>query len=301
MSPQRPNLGARLWQLICRAPILPGFALCLTLLGIVVACNPDSRNGQAKRQVVDLPTPLPVFVTSQALQTATASPLALVAAAPLPPTSIPPPTPSTTPILAAPVAAPLPPSAPEPRLLLDQRFVDKQPGWPDDQQSTAWFENGVYRLAPRAAGRHVAVGAPIPGVFRDVQASATFHKVGGPPGGGYGLILRDQGPGPRDGRDQGGRYYVLEIGDRGEVGIFRRDVDHWTDLVPFTPSPAVKPGGESNSLTARAIGSRLSLLVNGAPVADFVDTTLTEGSLGIYVAGDGNDVVLEQVRFEALN
>ena len=113
--------------------------------------------------------------------------------------------------------------------------------------------------------------------------------------------MRDQGPGPRDGREQGGRYYVLEVGDRGEVGIFRRDVDRWTDLVPFGPSPAVKPGGESNSLTARAIGPRLSLLVNGAPVAEFTDTTLTEGGVGIYVAGDGNDVVLEQARFEALN
>ena len=117
MSTERPGLGARLWQLICREPILPIFALCLILLGIVIAFNPDSRYSKAKRQVADLPTPLPVFVTIQALQTATASPLALVAVTPLPPrvivqpptigvlppTPIPPPTPSMTPILAAPV------------------------------------------------------------------------------------------------------------------------------------------------------------------------------------------------------
>jgi hypothetical protein len=314
MSAERPGLATRLWQLFCREPVLPVFAFCLVLLGIVIVFNPDSHHNKGKRQTAEQPTPLPVFVTSQALPAPTASPAAIVAAtAPPPrvivqpptslalsPTPAPAPTASTTPIAAAPVSTP-PPVPSGPRLLLDEHFANNQRGWPDDRQSTAWFENGAYRLAPRTVGRHVAVGAPIPGVLRDVQASATFHKVGGPPGGGYGLIVRDQGPGPRDGREQGGRYYVLEVGDRGEVGIFRRDVDHWTDLVPFGPSPAVKPGGESNSLTARAIGPRLSLLVNGAPVAEFTDATLPEGGVGIYVAGDGYVVVLEQVRFEALN
>jgi hypothetical protein len=313
MNAERPGLAVRLWRLICREPVLPVFAFCLVLLGLVILFNPDSQQNRGKRQTAAEPTPLPVLATSQALQDATpvASPAALVAATAPPPrvvvqpaTAVPSPArPAAPPATPVPAAAPTtgPTAEPTPRLLLDERFADNQHGWPNDRQSTAWLDQGAYRLAVRTPGRHVAVGAPIPGTFRDVEASATFHKVGGPPGGGYGLILRDQGPGPRDGRDQGGRYYVLEVGDRGEVGIFRRDVDHWTDLIPFGPSTAVKPGGESNSLTARAVGPRLTLLVNGVRVADFVDTAIAEGGVGVYVAGDGNEVVLERAVFEALN
>jgi hypothetical protein len=326
MNAERPGLGARLWQLISREPVLPVFAFCLALLAFVVIVNPDSQHNKAKRQTAVEPTALPVLATSQALQLATAvpTPAAVVAATAPPPrvvvqppspaaaaptraaTAVPPtePTAPPAPTSAAPPAAgpaTAPTAEPTPRLLLDERFADNQRGWPNDRQSTAWLDQGAYRLAVRTPGRHVAVGAPIPGSFRDVEASATFHKVSGPPGGGYGLIVRDQGPPPRDGREQGGRYYVLEVGDRGEVGIFRRDVDHWTDLVPFAPSNAVKAGGESNSLTARAVGPRLTLLVNGVRVADYVDTLLNEGGVGIYVAGDGNEVVLERAVFEALN
>ena len=48
------------------------------------------------------------------------------------------------------------------------------------------------------------------------MVSATFRKTGGPPGGGYGLVIRDQGPAPRDGVNQNDEAYVMEAGDQGE-------------------------------------------------------------------------------------
>ena len=107
--------------------------------------------------------------------------------------------------------------------------------------------------------------------------SATFRKVGGPPGGGYGIIVRDQGPGSHDGAQQGGSYYVLEVGDRGEVGIWRREEDRWVDIVPWTASTAVRGGNAENELSVNATGSYLSLRVNGAEVASRTDTALREG------------------------
>jgi hypothetical protein len=218
--------------------------------------------------------------------------------------------PETTPRLglsatdrAAPSAAvPSTPSvAASPRTILTEDFADNSRGWPDDPQATAWVADGGYHLSARHPDRFVAIGAPLTESLRDVIMTATFRKVGGPPGGGYGLIVRDQGPGPRDGITQGGRYYVLEAGDRGELGIWRRDGDRWIELLPWTASAAVRPGDVANELTVQAIGPRLSFVVNGADVASLEDPTLEDGSVGIFVGGDLNEVVLERLIVQTPN
>ena len=140
----------------------------------------------------------------------------------------------------------------------------------------------------------MAIGASLTESLRDVVVTATFRKVGGPPRGGYGVIVRDQGPSPRDGLNQGGRYYVLAAGDRGEVGIWRREGDHWVDLVPWTQSEAVRPGGAVNELMVQAVGQRLIFLVNETEVANLVATDLQGGEVGIFVGGDLNEVLLDQ-------
>src|SRR5262249_44148932 len=136
---------------------------------------------------------------------------------------------------AVPTSPPSPPPAPAFAPVLDERFTNNQRGWPDNQQSTAWLANGLYHLNVRAPGRFVSVGAPGLQSSGDVEVTGRFRKVGGPPGGGYGLIVRDQGPDPRDGLNQGGRYYVLEVGEGTQFGIWRRENDHWVDLIVFTP------------------------------------------------------------------
>ena len=39
-----------------------------------------------------------------------------------------------------------------------------------------------------------------------------------------------------------------EVGDKGEVGIWRREGDRWIDLLPWTRSDAVKPGNSTNDV-----------------------------------------------------
>jgi hypothetical protein len=185
------------------------------------------------------------------------------------------------------------------RTVLDERFASNQRNWPNNPQSTAWFADGAYRLYARRPGDFVAIGVPGIGPLRDVAVTATFRKVGGPPGGGYGIIVRDQGPGPRDGVNQLGRFYIFEVGDRGEFGIWRRDGDRWIDIVPWTRSEAVRPGGEPNQLEVLAFGSQLAFTVNGTRVATQTDATLTEGTVGIFVGGDLNEVVIERLHIIA--
>jgi hypothetical protein len=189
------------------------------------------------------------------------------------------------------------PVQPPPRVLLDERFVDNRRGWPDNSGATAWLTGEGYRLAARWPGQFVAVGARLANPVWDVTVTVSFRKVGGPPGGGYGVILGDQGPGPRDGLYQGGRYYVLEVGDRAELGIWRYDNDHWVDLIPWVKSSRVHPGSEPNEVQARVDGTRLVLVVNGTQVASIEDggMVLPVGDVGVFVGGDGNDVLLEHL------
>jgi hypothetical protein len=178
--------------------------------------------------------------------------------------------------------------------VLDERFADNRHSWPDDPRSTGWFGEGGYHLFARYPTRFVAIGAPIAEPLRDGVVTGIFHKVGGPPGGGYGLIVRDQGPGPRDGLQQGGRYYVLEVGDRGEFGIWRREEDRWIDLIPWTPTAAVRPGSATNELMVQAIGQHMTFSINGIQVASQVVTPERDGRIGVFAGGDLNEVVVDR-------
>jgi hypothetical protein len=152
----------------------------------------------------------------------------------------------------------------------------------------------------RRPGEFVAVGLLADRHLRDVLVTATFHKTGGPPGGGYGLILRDQGPGPRDGLNQLGRYVVVEVGDRGEIGMWRRDNDQWIDLLPWTASASVRPLTAQNVIAFRVVGDQFTLSVNGTEVATRTDATLPDGGAGVFVGGDDNQAVLTELALQTI-
>jgi hypothetical protein len=183
------------------------------------------------------------------------------------------------------------------RVSLDETFVEPASGWPNDPTGTGWYTASGYQLEARDPGKFVAIDAPSTDAFHDGSLSARFHKRGGPPGGGYGLILADQGPEVHDGMFQGGRFVVVEVGDDGRFGIWQRERDHWIDLVPWTNSSAVHPGVAANDLLVQAQGKRLSFAVNGADVGH-VDTELAAGRVGIFVGGDGNQVQLERFSLD---
>ena len=203
----------------------------------------------------------------------------------------------------APAAAPAPvasaPVGPTLHIVRDEDFRSVQQGWRDGTPFS-WLDALGYHLAARVPSHFVAVGSPDEKVLGDAVVSATFRKVGGPAGGGYGLNVRDQTPEQRDGSDQGGRYYVLEASDRGDVGIWRREIDHWVDLVPWQRADgAIHPGTGTNELTAQAVGSHLSLIVNGMTVASVDDPVLARGGVGLFAGGDGNEVVVERLTVQA--
>jgi hypothetical protein len=183
--------------------------------------------------------------------------------------------------------------------LLDVRFASGPgKGWLDNPAVAAWSD-GAYRLQARQPAKFVAIGAPLPQALSDVVISATFRKTGGPPGGGYGLVIRDQGPDPRDGANQTMNAFVLEAGDLGEFGIWRRDGDRWVDLVAWTRSAAVRTGGSPNDLSVRAVGNRLTFTINGTQVASVEDGAPMAGGAGVFIGGDYNEVALDRFSVQA--
>jgi hypothetical protein len=145
----------------------------------------------------------------------------------------------------------------------------------------------------------IDVGAPSGAPTRDVVVTGTFRKVGGAPGGGYGFVVRHQKPSAQDGADGHGRYYLLEASDLGMVGIWRRDHDGWADLLPWTPSEAVRHGEGGNELAVWAIGQRLTFFVNGVEVASLEDRALTGGGVGVSVGGDHTVIELKRLTVSA--
>jgi hypothetical protein len=186
-----------------------------------------------------------------------------------------------------------------PRVLFAERFASPLAGWPNSPTGVAWFASGSYTLTTRNAGRFVALAAPLPPPEGDVMLSALFRKTDGPPGGGYGFVLRDQGISTLDGQNQFGRFMVVEVGDQGDIGIWHRDESRWIDLLPWTRSDAVRTGTQPNELVVTTDGPSLSLVVNGTRVAEVVYHGLpAQGGVGLFVGGDQNQVALEWLRVE---
>jgi hypothetical protein len=184
------------------------------------------------------------------------------------------------------------------RTLLDERFSEFPDRWPHDPGATAWLADGTYRLSVRGPDPGVVVHAPVEELLDDVLVTATFRKASGPVSGGYGVIVRNEATSAEDGVRTMGRHYLFEVGDRGEVGIWRRDGQRWVDLVPWTPSTAVRPGDGANELTVRAMGPRLTFLVNGTQVAELEDPAPSRGRVGIFAGGLQNEVIVERVSVQ---
>jgi hypothetical protein len=196
------------------------------------------------------------------------------------------------------------PSTPTPadvRVLFADRFSRPLPNWPNDPAGTAWFADGAFRLFARQSGRFVAVGVPLLRPLREAVLSAQFRKLGGPAGGGYGLIVRDQSsPSERDSSTQTGQYLVLEVGDRGDVGVWQRNQTRWIDVMPWTHSDAVHTDREPNTLVIIQRENALRFEVNFKLVADLTyDGIPPQGGVGIFVGGDLNEVVVDWLRIES--
>jgi hypothetical protein len=96
----------------------------------------------------------------------------------------------------------------------------------------------------------------------------------------YGLIFR--GALNARGVDANDHYYFFGInGRRGSYVLKKNSGYTWSELKSETTNPAIVAG--ENRLTVIAAGSHYSLLVNGTPVGDVDDNSLTGSKIGIAI------------------
>jgi len=295
-TPERPR--SRSLMLIVGGVILGLFLVGVLMFGILPALRPAEAPRQAVSSSATAVEPastatlLPVSVAAAQASTVPSRPTPPAAAQAAVPT-VPRPT----------AAAAIRPTAAAAlgKALIDVRLAAGPPDrWVDNAPYANWSD-GAYRLQAKDATRFVAVDVPLDQAVADAIVSATFRKTGGPPGGGYGLLVRDAGPDPLDGQNQEFNAYVFETGDLGEYGVWRREGDHWIDMVPWMRSTAVRSGGSPNELVVRAVGAQLSFSVNGVEVANVQDDTLQSGAIGLFVGGDNNEVALDRFNISLPN
>ncbi len=300
-----------MWDKLGQAISVRNITLAATLVVLAVSAVTLTQRLPADQERAPLPTlgRVPDGPSARSGANAASTVAALATAFVSRPTSTP--TLATTlalstqsPLVESPVASPTvaqnlrQPPAGAPESILDEQFGDNHRGWPSDPNSTAWLASGAYHLLARQPTYFVAIGAPLHVSVGDVAVRGQFQKRGGPPGGGYGLIVRDEPPGPRDGINQEGHFVVLEAGDQGEFGVWRRAGNTWLDVIPWTHSDVVRVGRDPNDLMVKSRGTTLTFVINGVQVAQVVETTLTGGGVGVFVGGDYNEAVLSRFIIE---
>jgi len=124
--------------------------------------------------------------------------------------------------------------------------------WPNDPYGTPGLPMG------RSICFHDSRVASLRSAFAHRQSrrrngQRQFHKVDGQPAVATGHHPRPAGSPERDSRSQAGRYLVLEVSDRGDIGIWQREQTRWIDVVPWTHSDAVRTGDEANTLVVYTV------------------------------------------------
>ncbi len=178
---------------------------------------------------------------------------------------------------------PTPTAVPSGGVLFSDDFADPRRNEWFNSDSQATFQGGKLIIASIQDGRSFRTWPETQPNRQDLIVEADLSKVSGPENYGYGIFVRDTGTGD-----------LLFFSVRG-AGSFRLErltntggEPEWSDVIPSTPSEAVKPGDAAvNRLRLAAIGPKLTLWVNGQQVAETNDVHPVSGRYGIMVGATG--------------
>lgn len=141
------------------------------------------------------------------------------------------------------------------------------------------------QLAWAAAGRS----------FGDFRLTVEATQQAGPANNEYGVLVR---------MDDDQRFYAFSISGDGYARVALYDNGNWTLLgSDWTPSPAIRQGEATNTLTVETQGQQFTFQVNGETVAQVEDATLSRGEIGLYAGTfDEGDVSVsfDHLRVEPL-
>lgn len=171
-------------------------------------------------------------------------------------------------------------------------FSDPGSGWitSDTEQ---------YRIAYQDGALHFLIDVPdqaawsVPGKpFADFTLDVDAAQIDGPDNNHYGVIVRYA--------DEN-NFYRLDISGDGYYSIHRYKDGAWVIPPPInwptSPAPAIRQGATTNHLRVIAEGPRITLVVNGTPVAEIGDADILAGDVGL-TAGTFPDETGVHIAFD---
>ena len=173
------------------------------------------------------------------------------------------------------------------RVLFEDDFSDPSSGWDDveDADGITGYRDGSYRIQINKPDWYFW---STPGLnYSDVIIDADATKIGGPDNNEFGLICRYK---------DSGNFYIFSISSDGFYGI-SKFINGTQSLIGSEDmnfnDKVIRLGSATNHIRASCIADSLTLEVNGQVLADFKDTDLTTGDIGLIAstfADPGTDI-----------
>lgn len=126
--------------------------------------------------------------------------------------------------------------------------------------------------------------------YEDAVISAQGHWVSGTGAHEYGIVLRAN--------TEGTLYYVFTVTADAKYNIALYKDNKYTNIVPYTLSPIVKIGTETNRFRIVMRGSHFTFYLNDELIEQVDDATIASGKVGLFFYNEKPDA---QVAFDALS
>ncbi len=151
--------------------------------------------------------------------------------------------------------------------------------------------SGEYRLALTDARRGYVYYRPSPDgrTFGDFQLDIEARRVAGPDNGIYGVVFRIQPPIAGAATFERYNFTVTPEGFYS-LNLIKADGTA-TIIAPRAASPAIRKGEATNRLTVIAMGTQITLAINGETIGTFTGTVTGPGGIGVYVGNPPNSAV----------
>lgn len=157
--------------------------------------------------------------------------------------------------------------------------------WPqneNDQAVRLVTDNGLYRFANNRLDRGMtSIFAPDYTYTNAAISMTATLETGSAVTAGYGVVFR---------YIDGDNYNVFTVDGQGRYSIWVREAAVWRELrgldgnEEWTPSDAVNPLGQPNTLSVDIVGDEFVAYVNGEMIVKITDETFDKGAVGIYLA-----------------
>lgn len=168
-----------------------------------------------------------------------------------------------------------PPAATVPAALLREDFADEQSSTllaGGDAEARYSFQDGAYEVNLDQANQ--LAWSLLGGSYADVSTAVDATLRASAENSAAALLFRYQ---------DSDNFYIFNVAKNGTYSLELRRNSQWTQLIDWTPSPAIRGLNQPNRLRVDAAGDTFTLYVNDTRLGAATDDTFQSGKLALAV------------------